>query len=781
MCQKGGFKKILFLLLASIAIATQLVLPASAKRDWPEQSFGKWGKYSTTIKSVGDLTFSVRFYDRQYETPGYFGPVGTVENKNTTEDIKYSAKIYYYNTQGKTLAIDTITQTVPRGQKIPFEVDSEEADVISGYDSTKMSGFSIVVTTYEAGEEVDVDISEEVADMIWTNNTPSNREDYGKYEYVLDAYDVDIEVHDDNTFDVVETITANFFTKKHGIIRKLPLNTTLVRADGSTSSLHSRVSNISVDDEYKVTRENGYINLKIGSATKTITGTKKYTIRYTYNFGLDHNDKFDEFYFNIIGDQWDTAIGNISFRIEMPKDFDASKLGFSSGRKGTVGSDSVYYVVNGNEIMGKYNGILLPNEALTARVELEEGYFANAKLPYSPEEYLIYVIPIGCALFVFMLWLIFGNDPKTVETVEFYPPEGLNSIDVAQIYHGRVHEDDVISLLFVLANKGYIRIVENEESEKTFGIQKSEFVIQKIKEYDGGNEYEELFMKGLFRSGQTTVSIDSLENKFYRTIDKILNKANSKDNRSKYYTNTTPVRVLNIIAIIVTILALFIIPIFGGGQVNIIGILFVLIVYSPFYIACFTSKISIIPRLIMLGFIVLHSSLMLSSFVDLSSILSGEIFYTVAAVVGAVCIFVMIMFYRYMPKRKADANELYGRIKGLRNYMATAEKDRMEMMLASDANYAYALIPYAMVLGVSAKWFKKFDALALRQPDWYVSDRPISSSHISTSVRRITHSASSSLDSRPSSSGGGGGGGFSSGGGGGSSGGGGGGGGGSSW
>ena len=59
--------------------------------------------------------------------------------------------------------------------------------------------------------------------------------------------------------------------------------------------------------------------IKIGDANKTLTGRHTYTIRYTYNIGKDPLKNADELYFNLIGEEWDTTIDNISFNIKMPK------------------------------------------------------------------------------------------------------------------------------------------------------------------------------------------------------------------------------------------------------------------------------------------------------------------------------------------------------------------------------------------------------------------------------------------------------------------------------
>ena len=55
-------------------------------------------------------------------------------------------------------------------------------------------------------------------------NIPSQNAEYKDYDYVIDKYDINIKVNENNTFDITETITAYFNTKKHGIIRKIPIH-----------------------------------------------------------------------------------------------------------------------------------------------------------------------------------------------------------------------------------------------------------------------------------------------------------------------------------------------------------------------------------------------------------------------------------------------------------------------------------------------------------------------------------------------------------------------------
>ena len=191
--------------------------------------------------------------------------------------------------------------------------------------------------------------------------TPSKNHQYSSYDYVIDKYDINIIVNENNTFDITETITAYFNVSKHGIFRTIPLKNTITRLDGTTSTNRTQVTNVSVDNEYTASRENGNYKLKIGPSSRTLTGEQKYVIKYTYNLGKDPVKDYDELYYNIIGNEWDTVIGNITFTITMPKEFDSSKLGFSSGIKGSTDNSKIKYNVNGNKITGNYNGILGTN------------------------------------------------------------------------------------------------------------------------------------------------------------------------------------------------------------------------------------------------------------------------------------------------------------------------------------------------------------------------------------------------------------------------------------
>lgn len=444
---------------------------------------------------VGSLSFTdITYKDYSNTSTAAFGLTGTMEN-HTDQDVTFVSTISYYD-ENDTLIIETHRSF----KALPGTSDFNQMSNISllnGYPPSDIKYYHLTIEIEEENTTGSYD------------NTPSDMEAYAYQDYVINAYDVNVVVYENNTLDITETITAYFNMPKHGLIRTIPLKNKVRRLDGSSKNNRIQVSNVTVDQEYSTSKSQGNYQIKIGSPNKTLTGEQTFTIKYTYNLGQDPMKNYDELYFNLIGNGWDTAIGNITFTITMPKEFDSSKLGFSAGEEGSTENDNVNYSVVGNQIKGDYDGILEAGESLTVRCELQEGYFVGAALIINYSDYFPFLIPVLCLFISFLLWLKFGKDDKVVETVEFYPPEGFNSLEVGFLYKGKADSKDVTSLLIYLANKGYIKIIEYEE--KSLFTTKKEFKITKLKDYDGNNRNERVFLNGLFKGKKRESTTNQLE------------------------------------------------------------------------------------------------------------------------------------------------------------------------------------------------------------------------------------------------------------------------------
>lgn len=584
---------------------------------------------------------------------------------------------------------------------------------------------------------------------------------YAVTDYVINSYDIDVKVNENNTFDITETITANFYMRKHGIIRTIPLKNTIERLDGSTSTNRVKITNLQVNNKYSKSNSNGNLAIKIGNQDTYVTGLQKYIIKYTYDIGVDPVKDADEFYYNLIGTEWDTRISNVSFSITMPKEFDASSLGFSSGRYGYTDSNSVSYSVNGNTISGIYTDTLPAGNGLTVRLTLPDNYFVGAR-NNNTDYYIIIGISLVIVFIAFILWLLFGKDKPVIETVEFYPPEGYNSAELAFLYKGETDDKAIVSLLIYLASKGYLSIKETEN--KALFASTKDFTIYKLKEYDGTNEIEKLFFDGLFRTRSSVTSSD-LTNRFYITVNRIKKLLNKKENKTKIFDKKS----LKLKKLIIPMML----------------IIFILITVKPFYDTGMLSELPVALIFPGIGFSLMISILTSSSpksakiFIIFWGLLFGGIplfmilpiiFSTsISAItyfIGILCIIVLYVFRKIILKRTPFGLEILGKIKGFKRFLETAEKDQLEAMVEKEPEYFYNILPYTYALDVSDKWVEQFENIAVEPPSWYYSSTAFSVHSFGTFMNSTMTRVNTSMTSRPSSSGSGGssGGGFSGGG-----------------
>lgn len=299
--------------------------------------------------------------------------------------------------------------------------------------------------------------------------------------YNIQKYEVDMLITRENTYQIQEKITVFFESSQHGIYRDIPIVNNVERTDGSSDRIIASISNINCDGEnYTISREGTYCRITIGDENETVEGEKTYTISYDYEMGKDVLSNEDELYFNIIGNGWETTISNVTFRIEMPDDFDEENLSLSYGLTQSTESEGLHYYREGNVIYGELDSdiTLNPYEGISVHLTLPEGYFEYAaKTPVLA--CMAIALAVITVLTAFLLWWFFGRDDPVEETAEYYPPDGMNSLELAFAYRGKVEKNDVVSLLVYLAQKGYLQI-ETDEGGKEFTLIKKRIMTVQI-------------------------------------------------------------------------------------------------------------------------------------------------------------------------------------------------------------------------------------------------------------------------------------------------------------
>ena len=111
-------------------------------------------------------------------------------------------------------------------------------------------------------------------------------------------------------------------------------------------------------------------------------------------------------------------------------------------------------------------------------------------------------------------------------------------------------------------------------------------------------------------------------------------------------------------------------------------------------------------------------------------------------------------------KRKTVYGELItARVKGFRHFLATAEKPKLEALVAENPNYFYNILPYTYAMNISKKWIRKFENIPMPEMDMgtfnYSSDYSYYSLYNDVYYPEPVHTSSSSSSSGCSSCGGG--------------------------
>lgn len=581
------------------------------------------------------------------------------------------------------------------------------------------------------------------------------------YAYTIEKYDVDVKVKKERVYHIEETIHVTFHQGRHGIFRRIPIVSKVKRTDGSEETIRSKVSNVRCGmDHFTKSRDGEYLEIKIGNEDYTIIGDRRYRLSYDYEVGDDSLENNDEFYFNIIGPEWDTTIKNVSFTVWMPDEFDEQNLGMVYGGYGESRTRGLTYEVVANRIEGKLDSsvTLRPKEGVTVRLLLPEGYFE--KIKESPwMAWVAYILGFVTIAAGFFLWWIYGRDDPVVETVEFYPPDNLNSVEMAFAWKGRLDSSDVVSLVVYLAQKGYIEIEEKKSKS---------FTLIRKRPYDGDNEAERVFMEGLFRKGDRVTKGD-LENSFYKTINIVKKMVDCRANKVKlFYANSLNKGwILWLLSFACFALAAYV-PIadyeysalMGAGIALGSGLLFM---FS--FMALFDSGAKLWIRIISFLIFLVPGIIVFRLFV-MNALLFADGWYMAAYIFSILASGAAMFFCAYMSKRTEYGTEILGKILGFRNFLETAEKERLEMLVSENPQYFYDILPYTYVLDISKKWMQKFESIAVEAPDWYgsahtgtVFDIMVFQSFMNSTMS----SATSAMTSTPSSSSGGGGG-FSGGG-----------------
>lgn len=539
--------------------------------------------------------------------------------------------------------------------------------------------------------------------------------------FVIKQYDTIIQINKDNTYDVQEYITVKFNELRHGIYRNIPLTHTItVTTNGKEKEITQNIQiseiNCNMASELYFENENAVIKIGNESEYQPTDENVNIQINYTLNLGVDYTNDFDLVYFNVLGTDWKTSIEEFNFSIQLPDTFDASKLKMYFGEYGKTDAFTTYNIV-ANTISGTINYIDSFN-GLTLSITLPNNYFSNASEILSPVFYILFYASIVVGIIALILFLIKNKKDILVSPVEFYPPDGLNPVEVAQILNGRATSKDITSLIVYFASKKYLKIVVDDNKNITL-VKKGE-IDSSAKPYEI-SLFQKLFEKedvlelNKIKASSFSKEMDNLPATIFKaTTTAYIHRPVKKRFNSKNFKLTTAQVALS--------LFLFVLIMFGYGYAqsgftwfNIIysGVILIGYVISLYYYSKNSTANDRNKTIIFLILSLLFAVLFVVSLTGLNnmSITKNYVQY----IVGIVVVFGLFLSANTISYSKEQINYL-GKIIGFKNFLLYSEKDKMKLLIKENPEYFFDVLPYAYVFGISDEFISHFESLGVGLP-----------------------------------------------------------------
>ena len=476
--------------------------------------------------------------------------------------------------------------------------------------------------------------------------------------FTIKEYKVDISVAGkDASFEVRERITVEFSQPRRGIYRNIPVS---YRIDGKDVKM--KVYDVSVEGfDYKTYHESNDFVIRIGNPDIYVEGVQVYEISYRVKNAFILGPEQTEFYWNIIGTNWQTDIDTVLYSVKLDQAITMNEGDYHiyTGSEGQRDSNATV-----NYYMGTFTGASTrkygPGEGMTLAIRLPMDYVTR------PGKWELLwqkwgTTGIGSFLFLifsglfYRMWLRYGKDYPIVRMVEYLPPKELTPSEAGVIIDEKADNVDILCLLPYWAHRGHLTI---RRIPKSWG--KDDHELTRIKDLsDDATPYEKIVFEALFADGDK-VMISSLENEFYQYLSSAKTSLKS--------------------------------------HLNSMGVYYPVSVKMQVYTAVASGLLVLLA--------ILSAVLMKSVAIALG--------LGLAAVTGMV-------FASLMLKKNEKGVHFYQQVLGFKMFVQAAEKDKLERLLKDDPDYFEKTLPYAMVFGYAKQWSKKFDGLLTEPPKWYVA------------------------------------------------------------
>jgi len=469
---------------------------------------------------------------------------------------------------------------------------------------------------------------------------------------------------------VTERITLVFVGEWHGIHRTIPIE--YPGPNGTNYELFLTVKSITDADggklKYESSITNGERDLKI-YIPDAIDATRTVEIVYEVRNGTRFFKDYDEFYWNVTGNDW-----------PVPIDHAAADLHFPAGAAGSLRAQAFTGVygssqhdatakVDQAEALFETNNPLPMRGGLTIDVYIPQGILKEpsvlTKFFWFLSGNLILFFPLVTFAVMFSLWWYKGRDPDPGMSVApmYEPPAGISPAEAGTVLDDTIHPRDITSTMVDLAVRGYIKIEETAEKVLLFTHKDYIFHLIKPREQWGADlaPHERVMLENVFTAGGDT-RLSDLKNRFYTAVPII-----REDIMSALKTK-----------------GIYLLDPESANGYSVAAAIAIVIPFAALQLLGWANFVSSIPLLVGCG------------------IISVVIFW---------------LFARVMTAKTVKGGRVRVAVLGFQEFMNRVDADRLKRMPPTTFE---KYLPYAMALGVEHHWAQAFAGIVKDPPQWYV-------------------------------------------------------------
>ncbi len=479
-----------------------------------------------------------------------------------------------------------------------------------------------------------------------------------------------ITVNKDGSAVVTERISLVFVGEWHGIHRTIPIE--YPGPNGTNYELYLDVKSVTDGAggklKYESSTSSGSRDLKI-YIPDAVDTSRTVEIVYTVRNGTRFFKDYDEFYWNVTGNDWPVPIDHATATVRFPDSAAGSlRAQAFTGVYGSTHRDATAKV-EGAEAQFETNNPLPMRGGLTVDVYIPQGILdapsALTKFFWFVGGNPVVFLPLVTLAGMFVLWWYKGRDPDAGMSVApmYEPPTGISPAEAGTLLDDEIHPRDITSTMIDLAVRGYIKIEETAEKVLLFTHKDYVFHLLKPREQWGADlaPHERVMLENVFAGGSET-RLSSLKNRFYTAVPVI-----REDIMSSLRTK-----------------GIYLLDPESANGYSIGAAIAVLIPFAIFQYMGWANFFNSVPLLI------------------LCILISAVIWW---------------LFARVMTAKTLKGARTRVAVLGFQEFMNRVDAERLKLMPPTTFEKYLA---YAMALGVEHHWAQAFAGIVKDPPTWYV-------------------------------------------------------------